>query len=309
MRRFAGYGRTYGLRLWVVGLIVAWGPAVEATQIVRFETVLGDIDVRLFETATPASVANFQNYVADGDFDDSFFHRAPPNFVIQGGGFNFPEGSNNVGNVPTDDPVVNEPGLTNLRGTLAYAKLGGDPNSATSGWFFNLSDNNANAVPGPQLDTQNGGFTVFGRVIGDGLDVVDAIASQQLVNAGGAFTQLPVLDSFVSPNIFREDLVIVNTITSLSFADGDYDFDGDVDLDDLSVWHNQYGASLLIADHVGASPSTVMEADGNGDGVVDAADYTLWRDAFGASSLAASIPEPASLMIVLFGLSAAARRR
>lgn len=304
MRRFAGHG----LATVVAFLAMAMPAVVEAAQIVRFETVLGDIDVRLFETATPASVANFQNYVADGDFDDSFIHRAPPNFVIQGGGFNFPEGGN-VGNVATDDPVVNEPGLTNLRGTLAYAKLGGDPNSATSGWFFNLSDNNANAVPGPQLDTQNGGFTVFGRVIGDGLDVVDAIASQQLVNAGGAFTQLPVLDSFVSPNILREDLVLVNTVTSLTFADGDYDFDGDVDLDDLSVWQNQYGASLLIADHVGASPSTVMEADGNGDGVVDAADYTIWRDAFGASSLAASIPEPASLMIVLFGLSAAARRR
>ncbi len=302
MHRVTGIGRTHGLALAVACLAAAWGSAASAAEIVRFETVLGDIDVRLFEAATPASVANFLNYVNDGDYDDTFIHRAPPNFVVQGGGFNFPEGGG-VGNVPTDSPVVNEPGLTNLRGTLAYAKLGDDPNSATSGWFFSTRDNSAN------LDAQNGGFTVFGRVIGDGLDVVDAIASQQLVNAGGAFTQLPVLDTFVSPNILRSDLVLINTVTRLTFTDGDYDFDGDVDLDDLGVWESQYGASLRIADHTGASLSTRMEADGNGDGVVDAADYTVWRDSFNAASVATAVPEPAGLVMALFGLSIAARRR
>lgn len=257
--------------------------------VVRFETVLGDIDVRLFDTATPASVTNFLNYVDDGDFDDSFIHRAPPNFVLQGGGFRWLEGDNGYSSVPTDAPVVNEPGLSNLRGTLAYAKRGGDPNSATGGWFFNLTDSNANESPGPQLDTQNGGFTVFGRIIGDGLDVIDDLAAQQVVNAGSPFDSLPLLDTFEPPQIFRSDLVFVNTVSLQEFTDGDYDFDGDVDLDDLSVWEQQNGASLLMADQATAI-STLMDADGNGDGVVDASDYTVWHNAY-----LATVPEPAAL--------------
>lgn len=277
------------------------GVNASAGEIVRFETVLGDIDVRLFESATPASVANFLNYVDDGDYDDSFIHRAPPNFVIQGGGFNFPEGGG-VGSVPTDPAVVNEPGLSNLRGTLAYAKQGGDPNSATSGWFFSTGDNAAN------LDFQNGGFTVFGRVIGDGLAVVDEIASQQLVNAGSPFTQLPVLDSFEQPTVNRADLVLIETVTRLTFADGDYDFDGDIDTADLAVWKSQLGSSLRISDQ--PAGSTLVEADGNGDGVVDAADYTVWRDAFLAST-SRSIPEPTSAAACLLAclVGATARQR
>lgn len=284
----------------------AAGHPLKAASLVRFETVLGDIDVRLFETATPASVANFLNYVADGDFDDSFIHRAPTNFVLQGGGFRWPESDGGITSVPTDPPVVNEPGLTNVRGTLAYAKLGSDPNSATSGWFFNLSDSNANQSPGPQLDTQNGGFTVFGSVIGDGLQVIDALASLQVVNAGSPFDNLPVLDTFVSPNIFREDLVFVNTVTELAFADGDYDFDGDVDTDDRAVWSDQFGSSLLIDDQ---PTSHLMDADGNGDGLVDAADYTIWRDAFNASSSAFAVPEPTAALLTLACFAATGSRR
>lgn len=298
--------------LCLFGAILAFSTTASASTIVRFNTVLGNIDVRLFDAATPASVANFLNYVEDGDYEDSFFHRAPPGFVIQGGGFDFPEGGG-VGNVPTDPPVVNEPGLTNLRGTLAYAKVGGDPNSATSGWFFNLSNNNANAPGGAQLDTQNGGFTVFGRVIRNGLQTVDAIASQQVVNAGGAFEQLPVLDSFTPPNIFRDDLVLVNSVTVLNFATGDYNFDGQVTSADYNVWRSQFGSSLRIADNSNQSLGTSMEADGNGDGVVDAIDYAVWREAFaaaGGGSLASfPIPEPCSAFLALLALSASYSRR
>ncbi|MEM9753958.1 MAG: peptidylprolyl isomerase [Planctomycetota bacterium] len=279
--------------------LCATSATAEAT-IVRFETVLGDIDVRLFDTATPASVANFLNYVTDGDYDDSFIHRAPPGFVLQGGGFRWLENDANVSSVPTDAPVVNEPGLSNLTGTLAYAKLGGDPNSATSGWFFSVGDNSAN------LDFQNGGFTVFGSVVGDGLDVIDDLAALSLVNAGGAFTTLPVLDTFAPPTVFREDLVFVNTIVELSLSEGDYDFDGDVDLDDYAVWQSEFGNSLRIIDQ----PTDIeMNADGNGDGVVDAADYTVWRDSFNAAS-ASAVPEPLSAMLAALGaLSVPLRRR
>jgi cyclophilin family peptidyl-prolyl cis-trans isomerase len=91
------------------------------------------------------------------------------NFVIQGGGYR-PIGGSAFESVTDLAPVVNEPGLENVRGTLSMAKLGGDPDSATNEWFVSLGDNRAN------LDFQNGGFSVFGRVAGDGMAVVDSIA-------------------------------------------------------------------------------------------------------------------------------------
>ncbi len=114
------------------------------------------MEIDLFEEETPETVANFLNYVNDGDYANTFIHRSVAGFVIQGGGFTFIDGERQ--SVPTDPPVVNEPGISNLRGTIAMAKLSGDPNSATSQWFINLADNAEN------LDGQNGGFTVFGQV-------------------------------------------------------------------------------------------------------------------------------------------------
>ncbi|MEM6330897.1 MAG: peptidylprolyl isomerase, partial [Planctomycetota bacterium] len=265
--------------------------------------------------------------VTDGDYTDSFIHRSVPGFVIQGGGFRWVDGDNGVSVVPTDPAVVNEPGLTNLRGTLAYAKQSGDPNSATSGWFLSLTDDNATS--GASLDTQNGGFTVFGAVIGnrlsggeivnDGLDVVDDFAALTIVNAGGAFTTLPVLDTFESPTIFREDLAFVNSISILTLAAGDYDLNGVVDTEDLALWRRQVGSSLRIADHTGTTPATApattLDADGNGDGVVDGADYAVWRNSFAQANAAAaanfpvSVPEPATLAVVLTALAAGVSRR
>ncbi|TWT72732.1 Peptidyl-prolyl cis-trans isomerase A precursor [Posidoniimonas polymericola] len=265
--------------------------------VVRYSTNLGDIDVRLFGTATPLSVANFLNYVNDGDYSDSIIHRSVSGFVIQGGGYRWlPDG--NLEPVPADAAVQNEFGISNLRGTLAYAKLGGDPNSATNGWFFSLNDNSGN------LDNQNGGFTVFGRVLGDGMDVVDLIASQQVVNAGSPFDTLPVLDSFTPPNIFRSDLVFVNSVSVLDVPDGDYNFDGVVDAADYTVWRNSNGST------------TEVEADGNGDGIVNTLDLQLWEVAYGAAAASltaggSAAPEPmaATLALVAGATSIACRTR
>ena len=178
-------------------------------QVVKFDTARGDIFVEMLSDDAPATVANFLRYVDDGDYNDTFFHRAIAGFVIQGGGFAFPV----VGPtpVPTDDPVVNEFKLSNLRGTLSMAKLGGDPDSATNQFFINLADNSAN------LDAQNGGFTVFAEVIGGGMSVADEIAAMPKVNLGGAFTDLPISASYsdsdksVPPE--PEDTAAVNSVT------------------------------------------------------------------------------------------------
>ncbi len=134
----------------------------------RFTTNLGVFDVVLFEDATPKTVENFVAYADGGRYKDTFFHRAPTGFVVQGGGFTYNDSV--FGKVNTFAPVQNEPGISNLEGAVAMAKLGGDPNSATSQFFINLSDDNAS-----NLDFQNGGFTVFGRIAGNGMDLFQEI--------------------------------------------------------------------------------------------------------------------------------------
>ena len=250
----------------------------EAT-IVRFHTVLGAIDARLYDTATPLTTTNFVNYANDGDWNNTFIHRSVPGFVVQGGGFTFSDAAG-LANVPTDSPVQNEPGLSNLRGTIAMAKLGGDPNSATSQWFFNLSDNSAN------LDNQNGGFTVFGRVLGDGMDIVDAIAALPLVNAGSPFDTMPVVNWTSGTSITEQNLVIISSVELLNFADGDYNFDGQVDATDFTIWRNSLGSTTEVA------------ADGNGDGLVDLLDYTIWQNAYSGVQTV-NIPEPTSAVLLL----------
>ncbi|MEM6638952.1 MAG: peptidylprolyl isomerase [Pseudomonadota bacterium] len=174
--------------------------------VVEVQTVLGNFEINLFDETTPLTVANFLDYVNNGAYTDSIVHRTDPGFVIQGGGFTY-DGALPFDTIPANDPVMNEPELSNRRGTIAMAKLGGDANSATTQWFINLSDNQGN------LDSQNSGFTVFGIVLGDGMDVVDAIGALPRFNFGGAFGTLPLrdyTDTTMDPD--EDNIVIVNAI-------------------------------------------------------------------------------------------------
>ena len=172
---------------------------------VYVNTVLGSFSIELLDDVSPNTVANFLNYVRDGDYDGTFFHRAIPGFILQGGGFSMGT-DGEVSEVPSDPPVANEFRVSNIRGTIAMAKVGGNPNSATNQWFVNLADNSAN------LDAQNGGFTVFARVIGDGMDIVDAIVAQPISNFSGVFSDTPTIDYF-SGAVSREHLVNINNMT------------------------------------------------------------------------------------------------
>ncbi|HDR15016.1 MAG TPA: hypothetical protein ENN79_05955 [Desulfobacteraceae bacterium] len=136
---------------------------------VTMVTNVGKIHVLLFDDIAPVTVANFMNYIGEGKYRNTLIHRSVPGFVIQGGGYVL-DGST-IYTVQKNAPIVNEFHLSNLRGTIAMAKLAGNPDSATSEWFFNLGDNSEN------LDYQNGGFTVFGRVTDQSLAVIDAIAA------------------------------------------------------------------------------------------------------------------------------------
>jgi cyclophilin family peptidyl-prolyl cis-trans isomerase len=139
---------------------------------VQFRTPVGDIEVELYDDK-PVTTQNFLRYVQNGLYKDMFLHRWVPGFVIQGGGFLVANrGATNAlfASIPSVfGRITNEFNVgrhaSNVLGTIAMAKTPDSPDSATSQWFFNLSDN------APKLDTQNGGFTVFGHVV-RGLDVL-----------------------------------------------------------------------------------------------------------------------------------------
>ena len=199
--------RSSPIRKWLLaGLVLSLGAAGEPARaqiggctpnftgalVYVIETPLGDIPVQLFPNMAPQTVANFRAYADSGDWDGSLVHRSVPGFVIQGGGFREVAGA--YASIPTDPPVPNEPCLSNTAGTIAMARVGGQPNSATSQWFINLANNTT-------LDSVDGGFTAFGRVVGGGMDVAQDIAALPIFDAL-AYLQLPFNQTFRSLPLF-----------------------------------------------------------------------------------------------------------
>lgn len=137
---------------------------------VQMKTTLGDMVIELDAEAAPITVKNFLEYVNDGFYDGTVFHRVINGFMIQGGGMD-----KNLKPKPNNEPIVNEAsnGLKNDRGTLAMARTS-DPDTATSQFFVNHKDNDFLNYKGPSPDKI--GYAVFGRVV-EGIDVVDKIAA------------------------------------------------------------------------------------------------------------------------------------
>ena len=185
-----------------------------ANPVVSLNTNFGPIIIELFEPATPGTVDNFLNYVNDGDYINSFFHRSDPGFVIQGGGFITSSttfsSTAQFSSVPTDPPILNEPGISNLRGTVAMAKTS-NPDSATSQFFVNLSDTNT------FLDSvANGAFTVFGQVLG--MATVDRIEDVPLNTSNASpFGELPVSAS--GELVVIQDIGGQGNVTGIKFSD------------------------------------------------------------------------------------------
>lgn len=160
-----------------------------AGTLAQFRTMFGTIEVELYDAEKPVTVQNFKRLVQSGAYQNTFIHRLVPGFVAQGGGFNtFSRTSTNLfappwaglAFTPNFGPITNEfnvgPFLSNTNGTLAMAKTAGNPNSATSQWFFSLTNNAA------ILDGQNGGFTVFGRVVRDTNNVLPFLNARSYGN-------------------------------------------------------------------------------------------------------------------------------
>jgi peptidyl-prolyl cis-trans isomerase B (cyclophilin B) len=144
---------------------------------VKLETNFGTITLELYADKAPTTVENFLNYVKEGFYDGTIFHRVINGFMIQGGGME-PGMKEKTANAPIKNEADN--GLSNERGTIAMARTM-EPHSASAQFFINVKDN---AFLNHRSPTPDGwGYAVFGRVV-DGMDVVDRIKEVETGNAG-----------------------------------------------------------------------------------------------------------------------------
>lgn len=189
------------------GILVAAGlaaTAVQANPLVRVDTTFGSFTMELFGEETPVSVENFMHYVHEGAYKRGVVHRVDPGArIIQGGMIRY-RGDCVDGvliNCSTDwilpeDSIVREEGRSNTRGTIAYARVGGQPDSASSQWFINTDENTYFDGPeGGDEGVVEPAYTVFGQVLGNGMEVVDRIAELDILGVSALLEQLPVRDN------------------------------------------------------------------------------------------------------------------
>ena len=166
MNRFLARGQRAAAIAMTSALLLGASVAAHA-QKVKLATSAGDIVIELDKAKAPKSVENFVQYVKDGHYNGTVFHRVIPNFMIQGGGMTADMVEKKT---RASIPLESKNGLSNVRGSVAMARTN-DPNSAPAQFFINVQDN-------PRLDAANArdgnGYAVFGKVI-SGMDVVDKI--------------------------------------------------------------------------------------------------------------------------------------
>jgi cyclophilin family peptidyl-prolyl cis-trans isomerase len=187
---------------------------VSSTPTVRMVTTAGVINLKLLLGDKPITAGNFLNYANSGRYDNLFWTRSINGFVIQAGGLQIDPATNTVAPTLVDAPIVNEfdtgVKISNRRGTVAFAKQSGDPDSATNQFFFNLTDNGGDSPY--SLDQQNGGFTVFAKLadtlsyaVMDQIEFYQTVALHNPLSGDGVLpdytpvglTDVPVLDQNV----------------------------------------------------------------------------------------------------------------
>ncbi|MCC7475691.1 MAG: peptidylprolyl isomerase [Pirellulales bacterium] len=289
-------GRTMACCLLGLSIASYCAEAVDAatfTHKVRFYMNMGVVEFGMYGNESPLGVNNFLNYVNNGSYNDSIIHRTRTGPTIagsllfaQGGSYKY-----NGMSIATGAPVANEfnaaNGLSNIPYTLAAAR-GSDPNSATSGWFINQTNNAAGFDLGP--------YTVLGLVTLD-TGIIDQIPY---------LNNLPILQGSIleSMPIYENGEVIIERALRVPLIPGDFNLNGVVNSADYSIWRSNFGST------------TNLVADANANGVVDAADYIIWRKSAGSGAAAgaglggSSVPEPtAGLLLLLLGLGFSLLRR
>ncbi|MCP4069003.1 MAG: peptidylprolyl isomerase A [Phycisphaeraceae bacterium] len=169
-------------------MLLGLSPVAEASY-ATIKTTLGTIVVELDDEKAPISVANFKTYAKEGFYDKTLFHRVIPGFMVQGGGFDhhgaYPQTMHKKPGAKAG--IKNEwtNGEKNKRATLAMARLGNQPDSATNQFFINLADNDFLDQP-----RDGAGYAVFAKVIG-GMDVVDKIAGVPTTRLPNGMSDVP----------------------------------------------------------------------------------------------------------------------
>jgi peptidyl-prolyl cis-trans isomerase A (cyclophilin A) len=178
----------------------------EAGAIVEVQTSFGTFYLEIDAESAPLTGGNFLNYVRSGRYNNTFIHGTIGGSLIRGGGYTFANCADGPQRIELDDPIpLEDTGLSNLDGTIAALRPATDINGATSEWFINLGADTG-------LDTQDGGYAVFGRVLGDGLNVVRNISLANLVRLG-FFLETPTSNYFQSTvncqQFSRDNLILV----------------------------------------------------------------------------------------------------
>ena len=226
---------------------------------VQINTNYGNMVFSLFDKTLPDPVSNFLTYVDRESYNNNIFHRSVNSQglnIIQSGSYSLKD--NKFISLPTDPPIINKPGITNSRGTLAFARTS-DPNSATSGWYINTQDN-------PGLDLGDS-YTVFGRAINNSLDVIDKIAAFPtgshtviLNNTPYTLSDFPTTDGRSPSFNDSENIIRVQSIVRVpSFS---YEINSDSDLGIVRATIETNGQSQNLALKSLKIGSTQLELSG-----------------------------------------------
>ena len=254
-----------------------------------------DIDFLLFRERTPVTIANFLGYVNRGDYTNMIVHRLVPGFVIQGGGFtivNGIDGEISADSVATQPTIRNEFGVSNTLGTISMAKLGGNPDSATSQWFISTGANSDN------LDSQNGGFTVFGVVSRDSFEAALELDRRQkftIYDLGGALGSTPLVRNTNNANFTAERFYRFSSVVEVPLPDGQAGTDTNLSYSLISgseegdpvveISEGELVVGFPDATFGGKKTVVVQAEDSVGNTVVDTfeivmeANYESWRKA------------------------------
>lgn len=250
-----------------------------ADPIVTFNTSMGSFQVELFADAAPQTVANFLSYVNSGAYSNTFIHRVVDQTgfqIVQGGGYSassapFFGNTSTIPHISTSPAIPLEYNQANAIGTIAMARTS-DLNSATSEFFFNVSDNTTNLG-----QSNGGGYAVFGKILGNGLSIVSAMNAIQTLSdlTQGAYDQsilgpIPLVNFDIQHDteIDAKNLIIVNSVTLAAAT-----FSGTVFID-------QDGNGQINGPDAGKSGFTVF-IDSNDDGQLSAGEASTVTDANG----------------------------